>query len=67
MKVAQGGPMAAPNIWGALRWWSTRLGLQLPLEHRLVEDFRFAPRGHQTKQAKPLPLPQWGSLIQRAS
>ena len=53
--VAEGGPTAASNRWSHLRWWATRLGIQLHLESHLLNDFRFAPQGHQTRQVRPLP------------
>lgn len=66
LQVEVGGPTAAPSMWAHLRWWATRLGISMPLESPLVVDFRFAPQGHQTKQATPLPLREWHKLVDLA-
>ena len=54
--VEEGGPTAAANAWAGLKWWSTRLGLDLALESPLVNDYRFKNQGHTTRQADVLPL-----------
>ena len=55
-QVDKGGPTAASQAWAGLRWWATRLGLDLQLESTLVHDFKLKQQGHTTRQAEVLPL-----------
>ena len=55
-EVDRGGPTAASQAWAALKWWSERLGLGLPLQSPLVKDFSMKHQGHTTRQAEVLPL-----------
>ena len=55
-EVEAGGPTAASNVWAAMKWWATRLGLDLGLDSPLVADYRLKTQGHSTKQADVLTL-----------
>ena len=65
-EVEGGGPTAAANAWAGLKWWATRLGLDLGLDSPLVNDCRFKVQGHTTKQADVLPLDVLSLLRQEA-
>jgi hypothetical protein len=56
LEVDRGGPTAASQAWQGLKWWATRLGLDLALESPLLQDFRLKKQGHTTRQAEVLPL-----------
>ena len=64
--VEEGGPTAAANAWAGLKWWATRLGLDLGLDSPLVNDYRFKVQGHTTKQADVLTLEVTSLLRQEA-
>ena len=64
--VEEGGPTAAANAWAGLKWWATRLGLDLGLDSPLVNDYRFKIQGHTTRQADVLPLEVIALLRQEA-
>ena len=55
-EVDAGGPTAASNAWASMKWWATRLGLDLSLDSPLVGDYRLKTQGHSTKQADVLTL-----------
>ena len=55
-EISRGGPTAAKQAWASLKWWATKLGLTMPLESPLVNDFRLRRQGHITRQAGDIPL-----------
>ena len=65
-EVEAGGPTAADNAWAGLKWWATRLGLDLGLDSPLVNDYRFKVQGRTAKQADVLPLDVASFLRQEA-
>ena len=53
-EVDQGGPTAASQAWAGLKWWATRLGLNLQLESTLVHDFKLKQQGHTDRKSTRL-------------
>ena len=52
--VSLGGPTAAASVYQAFAWTNVNLGASWPIQHFMVQPFRFHAQGHCTQQAVEL-------------
>ena len=55
-EVAKGGPTASVNVFQALKWWGSTLGIPFPITDPLVAMWASPPEGHASRQRTPLAL-----------